>query len=189
MTRTAAVLLLLVLAACTHKSDPRAAAGAPPGGSGSLGPGTGDTLPVNVPHLGEVAVKPPARDTGPNPDTLAPAGVHGPTDVGTGPVPRDTGTLRRLEARARAIAHAGGCTSAARCRVALVGSRACGGPRAYLPYCAASTDSASLYAALAELKRAEEVHDLSTGAVSTCEYRMPPAVTLRGGRCVADTGQ
>jgi hypothetical protein len=96
----------------------------------------------------------------------------------------DTNRVARLEREARALAHAEGCTADS-CRTAPVGSRPCGGPRAYLVYCAATTDTAALFAKLAELARAEEAFNRDSGMASTCEYRMPPTVAVQGGRCVA----
>ena len=101
-----------------------------------------------------------------------------------GAAPADTNQIARLEREARALAHAEGCGAGA-CRTAPVGSRPCGGPRTYIVYCAATTDSAALFAKLAELARAEEAFNAASGMASTCEYRMPPNVTLQGGRCVA----
>ena len=100
----------------------------------------------------------------------------------------DTSRIARLEREARALAHAEGCSAGA-CRTAPVGSRPCGGPRTYLVYCAASTDSAALFAKLAELARAEEAFNSANGMMSTCEFREPPAVALQGGRCVARESQ
>jgi len=97
----------------------------------------------------------------------------------------DTQRLARLEREARALAHTEGCSSAGQCRTAPVGIRPCGGPRAYLVYCAATTDSAALFAKLAELARAEETYNRANDLASTCEYRMPPNVAVQGGRCVA----
>jgi hypothetical protein len=96
----------------------------------------------------------------------------------------DTGRIARLEREARALAQAEGCT-AGQCRTVPVGSRPCGGPRTYLVYCAATTDSAALFAKLAELARAEEAYNRRNQLASTCEFRMPPNVALSGGRCTA----
>lgn len=96
----------------------------------------------------------------------------------------DTGRLALLEREAYALVHTEGCT-AGQCRTAPVGSRPCGGPRAYVVYCAATTDSAALFAKLAELARAEEAFNRRTGMASTCEMRLPPTVTVAGGRCTA----
>ena len=100
-------------------------------------------------------------------------------------VETDSARIARLELEARALARTDGCASAEQCRVAPVGHRACGGPRTYLPYCALTTDSAALFAKLGELARAEEEWQRKSGAVSTCEMRLPPAPTVSGGRCTA----
>jgi len=96
----------------------------------------------------------------------------------------DTSRIARLEREARALAHAEGC-AAGQCRTAPVGSRPCGGPRTYIVYCAAKTDSAALFAKLAELARAEDEYNRRNQLASTCELRMPPGVALSGGRCIA----
>ena len=100
----------------------------------------------------------------------------------------DTARIARLEREARALAHSEGCESSAGCRTAPVGHRACGGPREYLVYCAATTDSAALFRALDALARAEDEYQRKQGMASTCEFRMPPNVSASGGRCVASTG-
>ena len=96
----------------------------------------------------------------------------------------DTGRIARLEREARALAHTEGC-AAGQCRTAPVGSRPCGGPREYLVYCAATTDSAALFGKLAELARGEEEFNRRNQMMSTCEFRTPPNVRLSGGRCSA----
>ena len=89
----------------------------------------------------------------------------------------------QLEADARAIAKTTGCSSASQCRTAPVGSRPCGGPRTYIAYCAATTDSAALFKKLDDLKAAETKFNQDAGLASTCEFRMPPGVTVQGGSC------
>jgi len=104
------------------------------------------------------------------------------------PAQGDTTQLARLEREARAIARADGCT-ADECRTAPVGVRPCGGPRTYIVYCAARTDSAALFAKLAELARAEEAFNKQNEMMSTCDIRVPPSTRLEaGGRCVATPG-
>lgn len=112
--------------------------------------------------------------------------VDAPTPAAPAPADAkaDTGQVARLEREARALAHTEGC-GAGQCRTAPLGSRPCGGPREYLVYCAATTDSAALFAKLAELARAEEAINRDSGTMSTCEYRLPPNATVQGGRCVA----
>jgi hypothetical protein len=115
--------------------------------------------------------------------------VIAPPPADTLPPPRrDTApdarpTLARLEQEARALAKLDGCLAPGDCRTAPMGWRGCGGPRTYLVYCAASTDTAALFRKLRELDRAERAYNASTGMMSTCELRMPPAVRLDGRRC------
>lgn len=93
--------------------------------------------------------------------------------------------VTRLERRLRELANANGCDSAGQCKTAPVGERACGGPREYVIYCPATTDEPALLAVVDSLKRAEMRHNQATGAVSTCEYRVPPRTDVVAGRCVA----
>jgi hypothetical protein len=98
-------------------------------------------------------------------------------------VAADTTQLAQLEREARALAKTAGCSSDAQCRSAPVGWRGCGGPRTYIAYCAATTDSAALFRKLDELKAAEIAYNEKSGMVSTCEMRMPPDVSAQGGSC------
>lgn len=95
--------------------------------------------------------------------------------------------VARLEAEARALVKAEGCAASGQCRAAPVGSRPCGGPRTYVAYCSATTDSVALYRKLDELKVAEDAHNQAAGMASTCEFRTPPDVTSQGGSCRATT--
>ena len=124
-----------------------------------------------------------------NGEPPAVGGTGGASAAAAAPIAgSDTARLERLEGEARALAKVEGCGAAAQCRTAPVGSRPCGGPRDYLAYCAATTDSAALFRALDELARAEKEYNRASGAVSTCEFRMPPAPTVAGGRCTATAG-
>jgi hypothetical protein len=123
-------------------------------------------------------------DVAPSPPSAVPAAPAPAAAPAGGQAQGDTGRIARLEREARALAHAEGC-SAGTCRTAPVGSRPCGGPRTYLVYCAATTDSAALFAKLAELARAEQAFNSASGMASTCEFREPPNVTVQGGRCAA----
>ena len=100
-----------------------------------------------------------------------------PGDTATDP------TLRRLEREAVALARAEGCSSVDQCRSAPVGNRPCGGPRYYVPYCPLTTDSAALFAKLAELSRAESDYNRKNGLMSTCEMRLPGELAHSGGSC------
>ena len=97
----------------------------------------------------------------------------------------DSARVVRLEREARAMASANGCGANGQCRTAPVGDRPCGGPRDYIVYCARTTDSVALHRKLAELIAAERELNEKTGAMSTCEFRMPPQVELVGGSCRA----
>jgi hypothetical protein len=125
-----------------------------------------------------------ARGADVAPSSPSPPPAAAPAPAADAGAPADTNRIARLEREARALAHAEGC-GAGQCRTAPVGSRPCGGPRTYLVYCAATTDSAALFAKLAELARAEAAFNRANGMASTCEYRMPPGVSVQGGRCVA----
>ena len=107
------------------------------------------------------------------------------TPAGDQVVASDSATLARLETEARALARSDGCEAAGECRAAPLGARPCGGPRAYLVYCARRTDSVALFRKLAELQRAEQAYNERQGLMGTCEFRTPPGVALVGGACRA----
>lgn len=124
--------------------------------------------------------------------------VAGDTDTGASP-PANTGqapgtataqqtdwaAIEKLEGEAKAIAKTSGCQASSECRTAGVGSRACGGPRYYIPYCAKATDSAALASKLDEVAKTEQAYNTKYQLASTCEMRMPPPVALTGGACTA----
>ena len=122
----------------------------------------------------------------PAPDENAPLAGVGQEVVpgsGTGDSGGDRAQLARLEREARAIAKATGCSSVSACRTAPVGAKACGGPRSYIVYCAASTDTVALFRKLRELETAEKAYNKKSGMMSTCEFRLPPRTALSGERC------
>ncbi len=121
-------------------------------------------------------VKPTSDDPAKN-DTETPIQRQVGVDTATDPL------IRRLEREAVALAKVDGCTSASQCRSAPVGSRACGGPRYYLPYCPLTTDSSALFRKLAEVERAEQDYNRRNQLVSTCEMRLPGELVLTGGAC------
>jgi len=123
--------------------------------------------------------------------TQAPVAGTGPgsnpssgSEVVVGTKEGDWAAIVKLENEAKGIAKVTGCTSSD-CRAAAVGSRACGGPRYYIPYCAKATDSAALFNKLGEVARAERAYNMKYQIVSTCEFRMPPTVEAVAGSCVA----
>ena len=121
----------------------------------------------------------------------APAPPSTPSDPGgakmvfTGDQKADWNQIVALEDQAKAIVKNDGCANAPQCRTAAVGSRACGGPRYYLVYCSATTDSAALFARLDAVATAEREYNAHYNIVSTCEFRMPPKVALSGSSCQA----
>jgi hypothetical protein len=126
----------------------------------------------------------PACQTGAVPEEGAPPPQLPAQPSPAAPVP-GADRVGSLEAEARALARTDGCSGGAACRVAPVGWRACGGPRDYVAYCATSTDTVALFTKLDELRRAEEAMNQESGAISTCEFRMPPDTELRAGSCRA----
>jgi hypothetical protein len=112
-----------------------------------------------------------------------PVGPGGDKIVFTGDQKADWSQIVALENQAKALAKADGCSSAAQCRTAPVGSRACGGPRYYIVYCAQSTDSAALFRKVDAVAAAEQEYNKRYNVMSTCEFRMPPNTTLSAGSC------
>ena len=136
---------------------------------------------VFVISLVAVACSPNSQNGG------VPVGPAGDKVVFTGDQKADWGQIVALENQAKAIAKADGCSSASQCRTAPVGSRACGGPRYYIVYCAQSTDSAALFRKLDAVATAEREYNQRYNLVSTCEFRMPPNVGLVAGSCLQQT--
>ena len=101
----------------------------------------------------------------------------------TGALAGERAHLAQLEREARAMAKTTGCSSVSACRTAPVGAKACGGPRSYIVYCAASTDTVALFRKLGELETAEKEYNKKSGMMSTCEFRLPPRTALNGERC------
>jgi len=114
-----------------------------------------------------------------------PIGPGGDQIVFTGDQTADWAQIVELENQAKALVKAEGCSSADQCLTAAVGSRACGGPRYYLVYCAQTTDSAALLGKLDAVAAAEREYNARYKVMSTCEFRMPPTVALSGGSCQA----
>ena len=126
--------------------------------------------------------------------TQAPPAAGRPSDSGAAVAPdakardpqaKDWEAILRIEAEAKALVKAAGCSTNDQCRTAPVGSRGCGGPRYYLTYCARSTDSVSLFRKLGEVESAERAFNEKYKIASTCEFRMPPDVGVTAGECRA----
>ena len=126
--------------------------------------------------------------TPPQPDDTVSSDRRRPATTDEGPALTgvDTATdpmVRRLEREAIALARTGGCSTAEQCRSAPVGSRGCGGPRFYLPYCPLTTDTAALLAKLAEVEKAEQDYNQRNNIASTCEMRLAGELEVGAGAC------
>jgi hypothetical protein len=144
----------------------------------------GSIVLVSCTQNGNVSAKTPS-------DTSAavspPAQTSPPARADDGLTPEqqtEWNRIEALEAEARTIARIDGCVASTTCRTAPVGSRACGGPRYYIPWCSATTDSAALYGKLAQVAEAEQSFNRKHSMASTCEMRMPPEVVSSGGSCI-----
>lgn len=115
-------------------------------------------------------------------DTSAASANTTPVSNPTSPEP-DTLRIARLEREARALASVKGCDRASDCRTAPVGAKACGGPRSYIVYCAATTDTVKLFAKLRELERVETAWNAKAGIISNCIFHPAPSVALVAGSC------
>ena len=121
----------------------------------------------------------PSGDSG---NTSPPAGNQGATG---GSKESDWAAILKLEDQAKGIAKTTGCSSSSECRSAPVGSKACGGPRYYIPWCAKSTDSAALYSKLDEIASAEKAYNKKYEVMSTCEFQVAPKVEVVAGACTS----
>jgi hypothetical protein len=77
------------------------------------------------------------------------------------------------------------CSSPAVCRTLPMGSKPCGGPRQYLVYSLAVTDSARLAADAARYNQAEAQRNREKSLVSDCSMLIQPQVSCVSRRCVA----
>jgi hypothetical protein len=116
------------------------------------------------------------------------------TDSSQHPLPRltptgdraaDEATLRRLYDEARAIARTDGCPDGAACKAAPMGTRACGGPNAYVVYCPATTDERALNAKLDQLADFEDKYNRQYGVISICVFETAPELESANGVCRA----
>jgi len=99
--------------------------------------------------------------------------------------PSDSEQIAKLEQEALELAHNDGCASDEQCRVAPVGAKACGGPRYWITWCPATTDSAALFRKLDELRTAEQNYNQLHGIVSDCSVVGPPTPVVSAGVCRA----
>lgn len=126
---------------------------------------------------------PPAPPDPPGGPPVAPT-QGGPIAL-TGNEATDRAPIARLEQEARALARPDGCADGGACRAVPLGAKACGGPRAWLPYCPASTDLPALQAKLAELEVVEQALNRRYNIASDCSYLAEPRLEAVGGSCRA----
>jgi hypothetical protein len=93
-------------------------------------------------------------------------------------------TLEEARARIDSMIGEPEASTLPECALAALGVRPCGGPRAYLAYSTAVTDSAALATLLGVYERLDRERNEAQGLVSTCELMMPPGLALENGRCV-----
>jgi hypothetical protein len=101
---------------------------------------------------------------------------------------QDSAAIERLEQLARGLAHTDKCATLAQCRTAPVGHKACGGPRYYLTYCAASTDTVALTRTLARISEMEDAYNKKWRIMSTCQLSLPPKLRVSAGSCREEGG-
>lgn len=113
--------------------------------------------------------------------------------VGCRPQPPQPARARdNLDSLRRALTEAVGtasCTAKEQCRAMGVGSKPCGGPRSYLIYSMATTDSAALAVVAQRYNTAEAETNRELGRISDCTFLPPPELECAGGRCAARTSR
>jgi hypothetical protein len=116
-----------------------------------------------------------------------PAGSSTPADDTTSGMSADQqhqwNDIQQAETRAKGLVHTEKCATAGECRTAPVGAVACGGPRYYLTYCPASTDTAALNRLLDRIKTMETAYNKKWRIMSSCLFRTPPVPGIVGGSC------
>jgi hypothetical protein len=88
-----------------------------------------------------------------------------------------------LRERIQALVGPAACSSDADCRSSALGTKACGGPEAYIAWSVRGTDEAALTAALSDYAAAQQAAIVRDGRMSNCAF-----VTDPGAVCVAPPG-
>jgi hypothetical protein len=100
----------------------------------------------------------------------------------------DTTDLATLRARALALIGEPRCENESQCRLIAFGSKPCGGPRQYLVYSVATTDSVQLAAAVLRYNARDAELNRLQGRISDCMMVTPPRLRVVNGRCEAVSG-
>ena len=127
------------------------------------------------------------RETVPPASTIADTSTHttdttnratDPADLAT-----DTTTLAGLRANVQSLIGDAACSSVDECRLVAFGSKPCGGPRQYLAYSIAITDSTALATAVARYNAREAEANRQNDRISDCSMVVRPTVTVVDGHC------
>ena len=110
-------------------------------------------------------------------------------EMGAPPVPTSEAqvlpvTLEAARAQIDSLIGDATATAQSQCRLSALGVRPCGGPRSWLAYSLALTDSAALAGLVAVYERLDRERNEREGLMSTCELMEPPALAFENGRCV-----
>lgn len=184
MIIASALAAVIVGGACTRTPSNTGTAGEAAPATRSPAPASPTTQP-GVPVPDSRTPQPAPDSAPPGPPSTTPAHPVGtPTsDTQGGHRSADSARVAQLEHDAVALAKTTGCSSDDQCRNAPVGIKACGGPRYYLKYCAATTDSIALFRALARLDTAERAYNAKYHIVSTCQMILPTRPHVVAGAC------
>ena len=93
--------------------------------------------------------------------------------------------LDSLRAEVRALIGDVACQRVEQCRAIPFGSKPCGGPRAYLVYSTATTDTMEVVATVAEYTKLDEALNRDLGRISDCQAVAEPKVGCVDSRCIA----
>jgi hypothetical protein len=91
----------------------------------------------------------------------------------------DGGSLARI----KLLVGDAACTESAQCRTLPLGERACGGPRAYLPWSTAQTPEPALRALGERYKAEQHAQIVASGEQSDCRFLADPGAECRAGTC------
>lgn len=127
----------------------------------------------------------PPREVSPVADSAISASAGESGQMLSGDQSADRARLDSLISVARSLARTEGCSSTDGCATMALGAKACGGPREYLVYCRASTDTVALAEAVERLNSMERSFNERYQLMSDCMMLMEPGVALQGGSCVA----
>jgi len=107
------------------------------------------------------------------------------------PQPPQPASANDLDSLRQAMAAAVGpasCRAKEQCRAVGVGAKPCGGPRSYLIYSTATTDSAALALIAQRYDAADARQNRVQGLVSDCTFLPPPQLECVAGRCTGAAG-